>query len=449
MRKQFAIGLLAFGLGWMSFLGPSLYLEASSEEPNVHDDMGEKGEDKISEKAEKEAERAAEHAAKEVLDKVLEKISEKAAERVIDLAVISPDTNLYLGHEAVERALGQIPHELKGPDLDFLAALKTSPQVSEIVPVPVEPALAFIETNIVNYTAIELCQSSDCLVDQLMGVDRVTNSLPVMGSETSEILATETHPEPSNISGPMDHAIRQIIKDKPTPVSASLDAVQYYETLQEKGVMPQYTQTSIVVFEGLVLTNPVDRSSQVSGSEENLQTVSVRRGEMARIVPVGENDNPINKNLTSFAASEILKRSEEKIEPPSPDTHGAVILNVLGEDATVILPGNPSAEPLQKGMELPEKASLQTGDGTSVEAAFFNHGKYMGRVQLDESTHILIASLAGTSPQQDTTKLVSALGKTTIEFEKSKNDSQFVVETPTASASVRGTVFQVNVSGEE
>ncbi|MBI3316692.1 MAG: FecR domain-containing protein [Candidatus Omnitrophica bacterium] len=338
--------------------------------------------------------------------------------------------------------------------------------------------------------------------------------LPATSGETPLLKGMETPPalrgpQPlpnlTNVSAmrplvmPDDHltkAIKKVMRDEPlvnlTPqltkvkspelfVTPSKDALDYYEQLQKQGIMPQYTVTVVVVFEGGVSTQAVGSDGKTL-SESSPTTVFVKPGQMAQVVPIGKDTVSLNKGYAYLAppdytsskisppvilgppglgqlvsraitfiedAKSHVRHSGEEIPLTSPHTHGALVLKVQGMDATAVFPGSSLAQPITTGMPLPEKSSVHTGKGSRVEAAIFSHGQYIGRIKIDEMTHVLIAAIAEEDADQDTTKLVNALGKTTVEFEKSKNKSKFVVETPTASAAVRGTVFDVIVRAQD
>lgn len=278
------------------------------------------------------------------------------------------------------------------------------PQLQDLSPEAV--AASFAEMDVTQYASqgFAACNHRDCLVDNLMEQIR-------------------QHPKKEN----MEEVTEQV--------------KIFYTGLNQQGIQPLNTTTSVITHEGLVKVY----------DEGSPQAVFVKPGEIVQMTALDEKIALSKDFMTAPVDSREVALPHERLlkEIPEPDFNGGIIEKVSG-NATKMLSGEGEAIAVVEGDKLSEHTSLHTGEGATVEIALYNHGKLVARVNLDENTHILLAQLEKLgSSQTTTTRLDEALGKVTIEAEKLEDDSQFSVVTPTGTASVRGTVFSVIVHENE
>lgn len=100
-------------------------------------------------------------------------------------------------------------------------------------------------------------------------------------------------------------------------------------------------------------------------------------------------------------------------------------------------------KPAEQGMQLTEKCELKTGTDSTAVLLLDENGA-SGRVDVSPNTHLRITEL---QEEEDAkrTMLDLALGQVLVQAEKLKGKSSFQVRTPTATTSVRGTVYQIRV----
>lgn len=226
----------------------------------------------------------------------------------------------------------------------------------------------------------------------------------------------------------------------------SKEAKELLHDLIIQGILPPepHIITDVIVKEGKVLVYIPSNSLPTNLSRVTPEPVMVMPGQMARTATSeGKDTISLKKKLVDLPPSSEYER-KEVLPLDRPNFHGGIVKNVVG-DVTKMLPWELKTSAVNAGDEIPEKTSLHTGKGAFIEIALYNHEKYIGTIKLDENTHVLLAQLEKEGPRE-ITRLVDALGKLTTDVEKMDEGSEFSVETPTATATVRGTVFSVIVS---
>lgn len=106
-------------------------------------------------------------------------------------------------------------------------------------------------------------------------------------------------------------------------------------------------------------------------------------------------------------------------------------------------------KPAEVGMTLHEKDEIRTAGGAYAEIMLDDAGK-TGKFDLEENSHLTLSQMvldSGTG--EKTTLLDLAIGRVLIQAAKLQGNSKFEVKTPTSTAGVRGTVFEVVVEKEE
>lgn len=106
-------------------------------------------------------------------------------------------------------------------------------------------------------------------------------------------------------------------------------------------------------------------------------------------------------------------------------------------------------KPAEVGMVLHQKDEVRTGDESYAEFMLDNAGE-TGKFDLEENSQLTFSQMMLDSTTGDKTTLLDlAIGRVLIQAAKLQGNSKFEVKTPTSTAGVRGTVFEVVVEKEE
>ena len=121
------------------------------------------------------------------------------------------------------------------------------------------------------------------------------------------------------------------------------------------------------------------------------------------------------------------------------------ILSVVRGSVQVHVQGERDWKPARAGMILSEKDEIQTAKDGLVEI-FLDEGGSVGKLRLSERSRLNLLTMdIDTESGDKVTLLELAVGKVLVEVEKLKGESKFEVKTPTSTAGVQGTVFEVAV----
>ncbi|NQT46647.1 MAG: FecR domain-containing protein, partial [Candidatus Omnitrophica bacterium] len=125
---------------------------------------------------------------------------------------------------------------------------------------------------------------------------------------------------------------------------------------------------------------------------------------------------------------------------------GQVLISTMAGDVQIMHKGTETWEPAASGATLIEGDTVKTFDDGRVEIEFSTGSS----ITLKENTTFVIIQVTQSeeNPDESTIKTDLAMGRIKAVIERMGHKSSFEVRTPTAVASVRGTVYFMNVLPE-
>jgi hypothetical protein len=198
--------------------------------------------------------------------------------------------------------------------------------------------------------------------------------------------------------------------------------------------------TNVIVFEGAVFVRPFEMGGSLGmkgvlvGADQMTRS-EFNKSPMQPMVFDKSGLGDIPTRHSGFDFIDAIERQETG--------RFARLGNVQGDVMVRMSEG--SWQPAAPNMILHEKDEIRTING--IAKILLDKGGSTAKLDLQEGSHLRFNSLQGENGEtgEKKTHLDLAVGKVLVEVNKLQGGSEFEVKTPTSSAGVRGTIFEVVV----
>ncbi len=151
---------------------------------------------------------------------------------------------------------------------------------------------------------------------------------------------------------------------------------------------------------------------------------------------------PAMSGLLLAMATLLIVYSIFTLGPAAPDLGSKCTLSVLSGQIEVMPPGTASWQPAGDGMTLDAGVRVKTGDDSRAVLTFFEGST----IELEPGTDIEVESVVGGDGESPQIVMKQWLGRTWNRVVKKIDPgSRYEIQTPSACALVRGTLFEVDV----